>query len=82
MIRATLCRCGGSQNKPFCDSTHVTMGFEATGEPPSQGTPALAHRGGLLELVALKDGPLQINGNVELCTGTGRTITRLHETYL
>jgi len=24
--RVTLCRCGGSKNKPFCDGTHVTAG--------------------------------------------------------
>ena len=25
----TLCRCGQSSKKPFCDSTHKTCGFES-----------------------------------------------------
>ena len=28
--RLTLCRCGQSSNKPFCDSTHKTCGFSST----------------------------------------------------
>ena len=27
--RVTLCRCGQSKTKPFCDASHKTCGFEA-----------------------------------------------------
>ncbi|MBL8330902.1 MAG: CDGSH iron-sulfur domain-containing protein [Rubrivivax sp.] len=30
-FRATLCRCGQSRNKPFCDLSHMAAGFVADG---------------------------------------------------
>jgi uncharacterized Fe-S cluster protein YjdI/CDGSH-type Zn-finger protein len=29
--RATLCRCGQSEHKPFCDNRHLSTGFRAPG---------------------------------------------------
>jgi uncharacterized Fe-S cluster protein YjdI/CDGSH-type Zn-finger protein len=29
--RLTLCRCGQSQNKPFCDNSHLDAGFDDSG---------------------------------------------------
>lgn len=26
--RVTLCHCGASRNKPFCDSSHIEIGFK------------------------------------------------------
>ncbi len=31
--RATLCRCGASSRKPFCDNSHLRTGFRADGRP-------------------------------------------------
>src|SRR5438094_904608 len=41
-FRATLCRCGQSANKPFCDGAHAREGFAATGEPPTKASEVLA----------------------------------------
>jgi CDGSH-type Zn-finger protein/uncharacterized Fe-S cluster protein YjdI len=80
--RATLCRCGQSNNKPWCDGSHVAAGFVASGEPASGTVDPLRVRDGPLAVTPLHNGPLQVLGNLEICAGTGRTVARITETRL
>jgi CDGSH-type Zn-finger protein/uncharacterized Fe-S cluster protein YjdI len=80
--RATLCRCGASKNKPYCDGQHVAVGFVSTGEPPTRESLALALRNGPLEVTPTKDGPLRAQGSLEIVSGTGRTIEKTTDAWL
>jgi CDGSH-type Zn-finger protein/uncharacterized Fe-S cluster protein YjdI len=81
-LRATLCRCGQSRNKPFCDNSHIEAGFEASGEPETTPSEPLEQRGGPLQVTPRKDGPLNVRGPVEICCGSGRTVNRTQNTLL
>jgi CDGSH-type Zn-finger protein/uncharacterized Fe-S cluster protein YjdI len=76
-FRATLCRCGASKNKPFCDGSHHDVEFSATGEPPSGKTDMLPVRDGVLAIEPEINGPLAVRGNLEITSGTGRVVARV-----
>jgi CDGSH-type Zn-finger protein/uncharacterized Fe-S cluster protein YjdI len=81
-FRATLCRCGKSKRKPYCDNSHAKAGFAASGEPATIASEPLAERGGPLTIEPIPDGPLLLSGSVEICSGTGRTVLRTRSTRL
>jgi len=76
-FRVTLCRCGASKNKPYCDGSHHGVGFAATGEPPTQAAEMLPARNGTLRIDPELNGPLAVRGNLEIISGTGRVVARV-----
>jgi CDGSH-type Zn-finger protein/uncharacterized Fe-S cluster protein YjdI len=82
MTRATLCRCGLSRNKPFCDNSHIEGGFIATGEPegpPSELTiPDLT---GPVTIYPKPNGSLVVTGRLEVSSGTGRNVRRVEKAF-
>jgi len=75
-LRATLCRCGQSRSKPYCDRSHADAHFAASGEAATRVCPPLDERAGPLTIDPSTDGPLLVRGNLEVVTGTGRMILR------
>ncbi len=77
-VRLTLCRCGASKNKPFCDNSHLAIGFRPG---PTLGENKLTTEVGRaptdqLTITTVSDGPLMLRGPVEIQSSDGRTVYR------
>jgi CDGSH-type Zn-finger protein len=56
-----LCRCGHSQNKPYCDGTHIKVNFE--------GTESASNKPYLEQAAEIKGPGLNLTDAEELCVG-------------
>lgn len=76
MTRATLCRCGLSKNKPYCDGSHLKGHFRATGECDVTDRDTAEGLGGAVEITENPNGSIKLEGNLEVINGNGRRIAR------
>jgi CDGSH-type Zn-finger protein/uncharacterized Fe-S cluster protein YjdI len=73
--RAAFCRCGASQNKPFCDNSHRQAGFAESGALVENRVRIEEgiETGGRLRVVASPKGSLKFYGDLELSGAEGET---------
>jgi len=81
--RAALCRCGASQNKPFCDNAHRASAFRDAGmcapQVTAQNTPAAGQK---LRITPQPNGNLELEGAFEILDAAGQVITNSTQEWL
>lgn len=78
--RIALCRCGHSQNKPYCDNSHSDAGFQDEGRI---GEAREAEIGaGAVTLRPLADGPVLAQGPLTLFDADGEPVATTMRTAL
>jgi CDGSH-type Zn-finger protein len=70
----SLCRCGQSKTKPYCDATHKECGFVGTETADSQwpSEPAAGGEVGVAVIRIVRNGPYEVLGAPTLTFSDGR----------
>jgi len=80
-FRATLCRCGASNNKPWCDGSHTEAGFSDPGDV-APFNPDAETDSGRLDIKPFKNGPLFMVGPLSIRDSHGQTARVCDKTVL
>lgn len=79
--RAALCRCGASENKPFCDNAHRNSGFTSDDLDIVKVDDTAATSGKLI-ITPGKNGPIEVSGNFQIEDDNGKVIHTGSQTWL
>lgn len=73
--RVALCRCGASQNKPYCDNAHVAAGFDDEGRiGESKLAPIDGSESPGVDITPAPGGPLIMKGRVVVAGSAGEEL--------
>lgn len=80
--RLAICRCGATRNQPFCDNSHLSIGFDSG---PSQSFASYGEgddEDEVTTIVPTEDGPTHVRGRVRVETPDGELLGERRDLWL